>query len=84
MTRTPHTGWMNRAACLTHPDLGWISEPDHVDVAAEARMAGTCARCPVLVACGSYAVAVQATAGFWAGSFWTPEGPLLPITGDAA
>ena len=82
--RTPDTGWMNQAACLDHPGLAWISEPDQVDVAGEARMAKICARCPVLVECGDYAATVQPTAGFWAGSFWTSQGPLLPVTGDAA
>ena len=82
--RTAGTCWMNQAACLDHPGLRWIKEPDQVGVAGEARMAEICARCPVLVACGDYAATVQPTAGFWAGSFWTSQGPLLPVTGDAA
>jgi hypothetical protein len=83
-TRTPDTDWMDQAACLNHPGLGWIKEPRQVGPAEEDRMAVICGRCPVLVNCSNYAVATNATAGFWAGSFWTPHGPLLPITGDAA
>jgi hypothetical protein len=83
----PDTGWMDQAACNGHTDLGWMKGPEDTSLAEERAMAGHCARCPVRADCLIFAERLEVTAGFWAGHFWTPDGPLLPlvpVSGDAA
>ena len=76
--------WMADAACAHRPHLGWIKDPDQVDLAEECTMAVICLRCPVLGDCAAYVDAAGITGGFWAGHHRTPDGPLLPLMGDAA
>ena len=83
-TPSGNTGWMDRAACKSRPDLGWLAEPEDVGFGEEATMAVVCQRCPVLGRCGDYAERTEVTGGFWAGHHRTPSGPLLPVRGDAA
>lgn len=78
------TGWMAHAACLWRPDLGWLKGPEDVGLGEEATMAVVCEHCPVHVACAVYADAAEVTGGFWAGHHRTHDGPMLPLTGDAA
>ncbi len=78
------THWMRRGACIDHPDLGWLKDPDRVGLGEEATMAVVCERCPVQVECVRYADATEVTGGFWAGHHRTHTGPMLPLTGDAA
>lgn len=78
------TTWMNQAACAARPDLAWLAEPEDVGFGEETAMAMVCARCPVQYACEDYTSRAAVTGGFWAGHHRTPDGPLLPVTGDAA
>ena len=77
-------GWMDEAACARRPGLGWVKDFDQVGLGEECTMAVVCAACPVLTACEAYVEAAGICGGFWAGHHRTPDGPLLPVTGDAA
>lgn len=76
--------WMVDAACTKRADLGWINDPEQVGLDEEVAMMEVCASCPVQTTCETYVDQVGITAGFWAGYHRTPEGALLPLTGDAA
>ncbi len=76
--------WMDDALCAVNLHLGWLKEPHVVGLGEEATMSVTCSRCPVLADCEAYVEEAEITGGFWAGHHRTPEGPLLPVAGDAA
>ena len=76
--------WMNEALCARNLHLGWLKEPHVVGLGEEATMSVICSRCPVLAECEAYVQAADITGGFWAGHHRTPDGPLLPVAGDAA
>jgi hypothetical protein len=61
------TRWMADAACVDHPGLPWIENPNRVPKMLIECMQEVCLACPVRAACAAYAVEVEITAGWWAG-----------------
>jgi hypothetical protein len=62
------TNRLTGAACARPVNVGlpWISE--NPSAAAQIRMFGVCAACPVAAACAREVVVKETTAGFWAGA----------------
>ncbi len=71
------SAWIDRAACLQHPDLAWTDDRHQVDGTDLARMAEVCAGCPVRSWCA--AASSSATAGFWAGHHREPLHPSTSL-----
>jgi hypothetical protein len=62
------TDRLTAAGCGRPENVGlpWISE--NASAAAQARMFGVCAACPVAAACAREVGVKETTAGFWAGA----------------
>ena len=68
--------WMRHGACLTAQALPWTTdEADAPSVLVEL-MQGTCAVCPVRLACAAYADREGITGGWWSGEDRDPENAL--------
>jgi hypothetical protein len=68
MTTGQATAWMRDAVCTRRPDLPWTADAVQVGTWDRLTMTVLCERCPVHTPCVSYADAVQADGGFWAGA----------------
>lgn len=56
--------WMDRAACVGHPDPDMWYRTDSASINAATEV---CATCPVRAACRDYAIATKQVWGVWAG-----------------
>ena len=72
----PGSAWVDDAACVAHPDLGWTTDRDRLTRGDLSRMADVCATCPVRTWCA--AEASTAKAGFWAGQHREPLRAAVP------
>jgi len=73
------TGWRERARCATVPDPD-IFFPDRTTPADEAL--AICIRCPVMLACRTYALGAQERDGVWGGLTEDERRHLLPTSGS--
>ena len=82
--------WMEHAACTTKEKRGlpWTTDASETPTVLVELMQGTCADCPVRLACDAYALSTKASGGWWAGVDRADEPmdllDLIDVIGHAA